>query len=154
MSRDDLIADGLVGMFTSDEHSNQHRHNDYGDKGVGKYRMVCGDIVDSPLHKELYLVGNVRLCAYHDDRCSLNLRQNLLSRYSGEHEIKKNEIGMLVGQKIHSLGTRIGTQGCVALGSQKFFDHITNVDIVVDDGNGLYVRLRDVFSYYNTFSKR
>lgn len=93
-------------------------------------RRAPQEQVDLPL--------NVHLGAEDDHRDALELGQERFPAEAGEHQVQQHQVRGPLGEQVLGLGAGIGPQDPVALACQELFQNVTDVDVVVNDCNGLH----------------
>ena len=97
-----------------------------------------GDVVHRACLEQFHLVLHVPLGAEDDDGETLDFGQYLLPGQAGEHQIQQHQVGPLLREQVEGLGARVCPQHLIPFPAQQLLQDISNVDVVVNDGDGFH----------------
>ena len=97
-----------------------------------------GQIIGSAGHQDIDLIIDINFSADNNDRNPLDFGKNRFAGKAGKHQIQKNQIGLAAFQKEKGFRTRISPDDGIAVSVQKIFQHISNINIIVNNCNRIH----------------
>ena len=90
-------------------------------------------IIGGALQQQIYLAVKIRLCTEDDNGKFPDTGQHLFAGEAGQHQIQQDKVRRGGSKHKKRLRSGVGAQNQISFFCQDFFQHIADIDIVIDD---------------------